>query len=183
MTSFVFAKIVVKKSTHSKMNESYTLIDSTDNYEIRKYKSAVVAGVNLGSGDYNNLSNKGFRKLARYIFGGNEAKEKIAMTSPVMMELGDTSTMYFFMPKGYNLSNLPVPSNTEVTLEEIDSMRVAVIRFGGWANQNKIDRHQKNLIKQLEKDGVEHTGQFFFLGYNPPYEVANRRNEVMVQLK
>ena len=182
MTSFVFAKIVVHKKASTRTNEPYTLMKSTDSYEIRQYKSAVVAGVDLGSGDYKSLSNVGFRKLAGYIFGGNEEKKKIAMTSPVMMDLGETSSMYFFMPEGYDLENLPKPNNREVLLQELDSKRVAVIQFGGWANQEKIDTHRTKLASLLKEEGISHTGEFFFLGYNAPFDVTNRRNEVMVVL-
>eukprot|EP00353_Schmidingerella_taraikaensis_P004421 CAMPEP_0185584922 /NCGR_PEP_ID=MMETSP0434-20130131/35421_1 /TAXON_ID=626734 ORGANISM="Favella taraikaensis, Strain Fe Narragansett Bay" /NCGR_SAMPLE_ID=MMETSP0434 /ASSEMBLY_ACC=CAM_ASM_000379 /LENGTH=105 /DNA_ID=CAMNT_0028204973 /DNA_START=132 /DNA_END=449 /DNA_ORIENTATION=+ len=105
------------------------------------------------------------------------------MTSPVMMELGDTSSMHFFMPNGYNLENLPIPNNSEVELEELDSKRVAVIQFGGWANQQKIEKHQEKLTALLDEEGIEHTGRFFFLGYNAPFEITNRTNEVVVELK
>jgi hypothetical protein len=33
----------------------------------------------------------------------------------------------------------------------------------------------------MEK-GIQHTGEFTYLGYNPPYQAVNRRNEVIVTL-
>ena len=104
------------------------------------------------------------------------------MTSPVMMELGDSSSMHFFMPNGYELENLPTPNNEEVLLEEIAPKRVAAIQFGGWANQTKIEKYQKKLLEYLDEAGIAYTDKFYFLGYNAPYEVANRRNEVIVEL-
>jgi DNA gyrase inhibitor GyrI len=91
--------------------------------------------------------------------------------------------MHFYMPDGYSVSSLPRPNNDEVKLEELESKRVAVIQFGGWANQSKIDRYQAKLIQLLKEDGVAHTDNFYFLGYNAPYEVTNRRNEVIVELE
>jgi len=38
------------------------------------------------------------------------------------------------------------------------------------------------LVEALKKEGIEFTNQFFFLGYNPPFEVFNRRNEIIVEL-
>jgi hypothetical protein len=35
---------------------------------------------------------------------------------------------------------------------------------------------------ELEKHNLTHTGKFSYLGYNPPFEVINRRNEVAVEL-
>lgn len=182
MVSFVFARFVTKKGTNLTNDEAYTVITEKDSFEIRQYTSSVVASVNLGNGSYDNLSSRGFRKLANYIFGGNQNNEKIAMTSPVMMELGETSSMYFFMPNGYNLDNLPSPNSAEVNLEELGPKRVAVIQFGGWANQNRIDKYKAKLDNLLKEEGIEHTGEYYFLGYNAPYEVTNRRNEVIVEL-
>jgi hypothetical protein len=34
----------------------------------------------------------------------------------------------------------------------------------------------------LEKHGLKHRGNFSYMGYNPPYEMLNRRNEVVVEL-
>ena len=42
-----------------------------------------IATINSDAKTYRDLSGPGFRKLAGYIFGGNEANAKISMTSPV----------------------------------------------------------------------------------------------------
>ncbi len=183
MLSFVFAKVITEGSKEDTKETGYTVERTTDDFEIREYQSSVVATVTLPGSDYDNVSRQGFRKLANYIFGGNEKQEEIAMTSPVMMELGETSTMHFFMPEGYDLENLPVPNNGEVVLEELESKRVAVIAFGGWANQQKIEMHQNKLVDLLDAEGIAHTDRFFFMGYNAPFEMTNRRNEVVVELK
>jgi hypothetical protein len=185
MASFIFAKAVTgNKSQDKKDNkdETYTVIETNDNFEIREYNTSVVARVDLGSGDYGSVSNQGFRKLANYIFGGNKESQQIAMTSPVMMELGDSASMSFFMPAEYELESLPKPNSGEVLLEEMKPLRVAVIKFGGWANQKKIDKHQEKLVALLEAESIEHTGKFYFLGYNSPFETTNRLNEVIVEL-
>jgi hypothetical protein len=59
---------------------------------------------------------------------------------------------------------------------------MAAIRFSGWANDEKI-KHYTNLLKAaLEKENIVHTNTFNFFGYNPPYELVNRRNEIAVEL-
>ena len=181
MVSFVFARAITSTKDNGE-KKNYSVESKIDNFEIRNYSSSIVASVDLGKGTYDQNSRRGFRKLAGYIFGGNEESEQIAMTSPVMMELGDSSSMHFFMPNGYDLENLPIPNNTEVVLEEIAPKRVAVVTFSGWANQPRIDKYQKKLVQYLEDEGIKHTGKFAFLGYNAPYEVTNRRNEVIVEL-
>ena len=59
---------------------------------------------------------------------------------------------------------------------------MAAIRFGGWANDERIKEHQEKLIQLLKSQKLEHTGKFVFFGYNPPYTVVGRRNEVAVEL-
>ena len=54
-------------------------------YEIRDYPAAVAAEVTV-TGDQHGAARKGFRLLARYIFGGNTRRQSIAMTAPVAVE-------------------------------------------------------------------------------------------------
>ena len=37
-------------------------------------------------------------------------------------------------------------------------------------------------MNELVKEKLNYINKFSFLGYNPPYEVMNRRNEVVVEL-
>ena len=90
------------------------MIKKFDKFEIRKYDPALFSSVKLNKKGYKESSSEGFRILVGYIFGDNEANEKIAMTSPVVMELGDTSKMMFMVPKNYNLKNLPNPKNSKI---------------------------------------------------------------------
>lgn len=59
---------------------------------------------------------------------------------------------------------------------------MAAVRFGGWADDAKIKEHEKKLAAALEAEGIAHTGKFSYLGYNPPYDIINRRNEVITEL-
>jgi hypothetical protein len=57
---------------------------------------------------------------------------------------------------------------------------VAAIRFGGYASDEDITKHSDKLRKALEDAGIQHDGHFRFLGYNAPYQVVGRRNEIIV---
>jgi len=35
----------------------------------------------------------------------------------------------------------------------------------------------------LDAEGITYTNRFYFLGYNPPFEVFNRKNEIIVELQ
>jgi hypothetical protein len=104
------------------------------------------------------------------------------MTSPVLMELGDTSKMMFLVPKKYNLENLPNPKNSKIVFEKQKEKIIAAIRFDGWADDEKIEKYKSILRDELVKEKLSFKDKFTFLGYNPPYEVMNRRNEVVVEL-
>lgn len=159
-------------------------VDKTyDSFEVRSYEASLFTSVQLTSKEYKESSSKGFSILAGYIFGNNERNEKIAMTSPVAMSLEDSMTMMFMVPKKFNKETLPQPNQSNIEFREEPAKTVAAITFGGWASDEKIKSHKEQLIAALEAEGISYTNQFYFLGYNPPYEMFNRKNEVIVELK
>ena len=176
------AQIYISRSTQQTEQHSYKVIKKFDKFEIRKYDAALFSSVKLNKKGYKESSSEGFRILAGYIFGDNEAKEKIAMTSPVVMELGDTSKMMFMVPKNYNLKNLPNPKNSKIVFEKEEEKIIAAIRFDGWADDEKIEKYKTILMHELVNEKLNFINKFSFLGYNPPYEVMNRRNEIVVEL-
>jgi hypothetical protein len=161
----------------------YTVLQEFDEFETRKYEKANFAYVTMDAENYKEGSNKGFRQLAGYIFGGNDANKQIAMTSPVEMIMDDKMTMKFMVPSKYNLDELPKPDNTEVKFEVEPEKVMAAIRFGGFANDKKIVNYKSQLFDLLDKNEIPHKDQWSFLGYNPPYDLINRRNEIVVELE
>ena len=178
----VIAQIYLSRSTQQTEQHNYKVIKKFDKFEIRKYDAALFSSVKLNKKGYKESSSEGFRILAGYIFGDNDAKEKIAMTSPVVMELGDSSKMMFMVPKNYNLKNLPNPNNSKIVFEKEEVKIIAAIRFDGWADDEKIEKYKTILMNELANEKLNFINKFSFLGYNPPYEVMNRRNEVVVEL-
>ncbi len=161
--------------------QPYKELGKKDEVEFRYYPQAVMASVTNSDPTYKGSSNKNFRVLAGYIFGGNQSSNKIAMTAPVHMEMQNgQSTMSFVMPEGYNLNNLPKPSSGAIDLHTTPEEYVAVIRFGGWASDEKIERKKGELNELLSKLGIQHHNNFRFLGYNAPWDFLFRRNEIVV---
>lgn len=175
-------QIYISRSTQQTEQHPYKVIKKFDKFEIRKYDPALFSSVKLNKKGYKESASEGFGILAGYIFGDNATNEKIAMTSPVVMELGDTSKMLFMVPKNYTLKNLPTPKNGNIVFEKQEEKIMAAIRFDGWANDEKIEKYKSILIHELNKEKLNYSPKFTFLGYNPPYEVLNRRNEVVVEL-
>jgi hypothetical protein len=151
-------------------------------FEIRSYETTLFTSVKLSTKGYKNSSSKGFSILAGYIFGNNERNEKISMTSPVSMSLEDSMTMMFMVPKKFNKDMLPKPNQSGIEFKQEPAKTVAAIRFSGWANDTKIEENKQNLKAALDAEGIKYSNQFYFFGYNAPYEVFNRKNEVIVEL-
>ncbi len=160
----------------------YTVDKKYDTFEIRSYEASLFTSVKLSTNEYKKASSKGFSILAGYIFGGNEREEKIAMTSPVAMSLEDSVTMMFMVPKKFKKETLPQPNQSRIEFREEPAKTVAAITFGGWSDDEKIQKYKQQLEAALDAEGITYTNRFYFLGYNPPYEVFNRKNEIIVEL-
>lgn len=178
----ILAQVYSTMSTTRTEQHKYQVLKSYGNVEIRKYEPAIFSSVMLGKNSYREISGKGFGILAGYIFGGNEKKENISMTSPVTMELGDSTKMKFMVPKGYTMNSLPEPNDKRIVFEQQNEKIIAAIQFDGWADNDKIEYYTEQLKNSLAKEHLQHTNKFSYLGYNPPYEVINRRNEIIVEL-
>ena len=159
-------------------------VEKEDNLiEIRIYEESIIARTSAG-GDYKEASSKGFRKLAGYIFGSNKEDKKIAMTSPVWMSTdGQNSEMHFIMPSEYDMEELPDPVDNTVVLDSFNGGRYAAIRFGGYANDEKIELYQQKLALWLLENNYNASGDSFYVGYNSPFKIYNRRNEILIALK
>jgi SOUL heme-binding protein len=163
--------------------QAYNVIKVEEAFEIRYYPSAIMATITSPAQTYSELGSAGFTKLAGYIFGGNKANTKIAMTSPVHMDIGNSvSSMSFVMPSNYTKDNLPAPNDSSVTIKTTSAEYVAAIKFGGFATKNNIKKHIAILENALKKQALSYHGNFRFLGYNPPYQLFGRRNEIIVTL-
>jgi len=162
--------------------QKYEVLYTKENFEIRFYPEAILATVEM-NGSYDNSRNSGFQVLAGYIFGGNEENSQIAMTSPVRMSGNEKlNTMSFVLPSEMEFDKLPVPKNKNVKLHKSKPIYTASVRFGGYANEADIAKHREKLAEILKQLNLQHTGSFEFLGYNPPFQPVNRRNEVQVEI-
>ena len=164
--------------------QPYKLIKKEKGFEIRHYPAANMASISMNAKSYKELSSSGFRKLASYIFGGNQSNKSIAMTSPVHMDITDSgSSMSFVMPAEYTIDNLPKPNDSSVKIKTIAEEYVAAIQFGGYANDGDIKKYASKLESELKANGIEYYGNFRFLAYNAPYQFLNRKNEIIVSVK
>ena len=179
---FLITQIFAWKSQSGIETYPYTVARIYENFEIRNYEARLFTTVKLPTSEYDKGSSQGFSILAGYIFGNNAKNEKIAMTSPVAMSMDDRMTMMFMVPKEYNKETLPQPAQSAIKFVQEPARTVAAITFGGWSNDAKIQTYKNKLISELDDKGIAYTNRFFVLGYNAPYEVFNRKNEIIVEL-
>ena len=178
----VILLVVVSFTSKKIETPSYRLLKKYDDVEIRLYPKMIVAETRLSDNSFDNQKSIGFRSIANYIFGGNEKNEKIAMTSPVVMNLGDQPRMCFVMPKQYSKDELPKPISKNINIVEEAEKTLAVITFGGYSSDKKIEYYCHQLESSLNKNNIKSIGGYMFMGYNAPWDVVNRRNEVAIEI-
>lgn len=161
---------------------SYRVIKTLGSVELRAYPQMTVAQTDLRSSSFDNEGSNGFRTVANYIFGGNQTGQKIAMTAPVIMEMGDSAHLSFVMPSAYELNELPQPNSDRVSLQQTPEKTLAVIQYGGFSDDDKIKKYADKLMAELEERGIATKGALLYMGYNSPWDVVNRRNEVAIEV-
>ena len=161
----------------------YEVIEAEGAIEIRAYPALVVAEVER-SGSRDQAVRAGFGPLARYIFAREREGEKIAMTAPVTQKAdGESWTVQFIMPSGYDLARLPSPAGTDVTLRELPPAKRAAIRFSGWWSDELFKEKDEALRAWLAAKGIATLGTPTFAYYNDPFTPGFlRRNEILYDL-
>jgi hypothetical protein len=122
--------------------------------------------------------------LAGYIFGGNAAQEKIAMTTPVAQVPQDSAaggqwTVRFTLPEGSTLATLPQPDDDRIRFLQTDERPMLVTSFSGMPTESALESALAGLRADAQAAGLTPVGSPEFLFYDPPWRLPwNRRNEV-----
>lgn len=176
----------------------YNSVDKDGDFEIRQYKSYVVAKT-TAKGDFKAAQNKAFRKLAGYIFGKNLKNQKVAMTAPVTQtesekiamtapvtqtQKGDSWSMTFMMPSEYKMEDLPQPEDKSVVFEQVPEKLIATVQYTWLGSRERFRRQQERLVNWLKsKPEYKVAGEAKYAGYNPPWTIPFlRTNEVWIEV-
>jgi len=174
----------------------YNVIKQQDKLEVRNYEPSIVAEV-IVNDDFEDASNKAFRRLFNYISGDNTGRNKIAMTSPVSQKaepekIAMTSpvgqrkaeqgwAVSFMMPASYTMESIPVPDDPGVVLREIPEYRAAAIRYSGTWSEKSYKKHLAKLVEWMESEGLDAVGEPVWARYNAPFTPwFMRRNEILI---
>lgn len=168
---------------------SYKVLDKADTWELREYKKASWVSTVVEGYVYETSISTGFKRLYDYISGENEQHRVINMTAPVRTKVvpGDgpfcksNFTISFFTPFEFQLDDAPVPASPDVFVEVTPTTRVYVSEFGGFAITPVITSKLKALTDELHQAGAEIVEDYYFIaGYDSPFRLKNRHNEVWV---
>ena len=173
---------------------AFTVASRVGGVEIREYGPRVAAQTTVQA-DAQAARSAGFRRIAGYIFGGNQSRATIAMTAPVAQKgetiamtapvaegpAGDGQTIQFFMPKSYTLDTLPTPLDPAVQLVAVPPQTMAVLRYSGSIAPAVVAEKQQQLLTILASGPWHPTGPVIAWFYDPPWTLPPfRRNEVAV---
>lgn len=177
-----------------------------ERFEIRRYDQFSVASVSMYKPrpddatrtdaqvqDPQTSGASAFGALAGYLFGKNQNKEAMAMTTPVLIRgEGLDREMAFVMPSKFwkdgDIITAPEPlKGSGVSLQVKSGGERAVIMFGGYASKKEVDKRKKQLVRLLSRnndwEAVE--GDMITLSqYNDPFTPPWKRlNEVSVAVR
>jgi hypothetical protein len=186
-------------TTHAIEEPTYEVTQRIGEIEVRRYSPYVVAEVRV-IGSATAAGSEAFPILAGYIFGKNKGQKKLPMTAPVMQSAAGTTmqmtapvtqnaisggfVVQFVLPRGVTLAAAPEPVDPRVSLREVESRRVAVIRYSGFWSDANYEQHLSMLQQALKSAGESWNGEPTYARYNAPYVPwFLRRNEIWLQLR
>jgi SOUL heme-binding protein len=175
----------ISSSRASTETAPYTVLETDDKIEVRLYDTLHLAKVSLPASDPKAENMDGaFMKLFRFIDGANDTGEKIAMTTPVIMQRTSTeSSMSFVMPRAIAEKGTPKPKG-DVTLDQLPSVKVVAIRFSGRSNPEVEKQKLAALQTWAKTKNLTTEGTPLVAYYDPPWTPGPfRRNEILLRLK
>lgn len=167
----------------------YELERRTRALEVRRYPACIEASTIVEHAEWREALDRGFRRLAKYLFGENEAGERIEMTAPVLIE-SDTELdepgrvrVAVLLPRGRPIHAFPRPKDERVNIGVRQRRRLAAISFGGSLDPALIGRKEHELVLRARGLGLVTKGRPLFAGYDAPSTLPIlRRNEVWIEL-
>lgn len=170
-----------KTSRSGYESAGYRTVRSAGKFEVRNYSALTVVETTMAEGGKG--TEGGFNRLFSYISGGNEAKQKISMTTPVFMSTSSSNaTMAFVMPAKLALAGIPKPADSSLKVREIPPGIFAVFRFSGGRNAGNEADSLRHLQEWMASEGLSAKSGPLYAYFDPPWTPTFlRRNEVMIR--
>jgi hypothetical protein len=112
------------------------------------------------------------------------SRNNIAMTAPVIQQPNQNSwTVSFVMPAGMKMENLPIPSDTKITLRTVPEHIAAALAFSGVTTEAKIKKMEAQLRADLAAANLRPIGAIKIARFDPPWKPGfMRKNEVILEI-
>jgi hypothetical protein len=188
---------------------TYTTVVDDGAFSLRRYAPYVVAQTVVDEPDMDVASRAGFRRLAGYIFGGNQGRRSIAMTAPVTSQPVASSSpssstgeriamtapvaasresagwrITFMMPSKYTLATLPLPADQRVSFVEVSAVDRAVVTFSWLTSDDRVQAQTAALRSWLKGRGLVERAPAVVARFNDPLTLPwNRTNEIWIDVE
>lgn len=178
----------------------YSVVRESRDIEYRRYKPYLVAETLVTDrADFDSAGNEGFRRLFKYIAGGNTSQSRISMTAPVSQAAqaekiamtvpvqqqgsGAGWRIAFMLPAQFTPETAPRPSDPRVQVVAVPARLVAVLRYAGRWTESNYQEHRQELLKTLSAASIQSKGEPWLARYNAPFSLPFlRRNEVLIEV-
>merc|ERR1712191_443 len=153
----------------------YNVLRTAEGYEERLYPAQKWVKTQVNDISKDAATSPMFQKLFAFISGQNDKGVQVPMTSPV--------TTYIQPGAGPNCEST---FTMAFYIEERPEIRVFARTYGGFSNDAKEKEEYANLLAALtedDKNQIEPTNTYYTAGYDPPFKLFFRRNEIWVVTK
>ncbi|KAG5032551.1 hypothetical protein JHK82_016135 [Glycine max] len=180
LISFLGVEGVLPPSCNRYECPNYNVKYVGKNFEIRRYNSPVwISNLAVQDPSLVGATRSGFKS---YIYGNNNYKKEMNMTTPVISEVsingGNSSIVVsFYVPK-VNQADPPLANGLYV--QRWKTIDVAVRQFGGFVKDSNIGLQVSALNDSLTGTtwSAIVKNKYIVAQYNSPFELYNRVNEI-----
>ncbi|GLI62124.1 hypothetical protein VaNZ11_004659 [Volvox africanus] len=160
-----------------------------DDVQVRTYDAGTWVSTNLTGMDYDEAIRTGFTRLYSYISGANQERQRIEMTAPVRVEMTpgpgpfceDHFRVSFYVPNDLQ-DDPPLPLSKDVFIDPSPVASYYVLSYGGLTNEKEILDKAADLVQLLHDAGLSYDfTSFYHAGYDSPFRLFNRHNEVWIK--
>lgn len=171
---------------------SYDVEDTVGDVEIRRYAPALFAHVCVG-GDHDSAVELAYEKLADYIYGDNESREKMEMTSPVFQIEGESRmfsvpiqkrqtadgwAVAFFLSNNLSPLEAPLPDDPAIRILASKEALVATLRYNGNNTEQRRLIAKSEMIQALHESRWTMEEHVYWASYDQPFAIPYlKRNE------
>ncbi|KAB5581654.1 hypothetical protein PHYPO_G00178240 [Pangasianodon hypophthalmus] len=162
----------------------YTVVNTYEGFEERRYNASQWITTDIPSTREKDIQD-GFWKLYYFMQGKNKEGKEIAMTRPVVVSVseavengGRQVSISFFINADIVL---PKPNDETIKNKDLPAATVYVRVFDGIASEADAIENVEKLKEYLQAAGKPFDStRFEAAGYDAPWDLINRHNEVWI---